>query len=108
MDISQDVSSDDVYNRRYTRSFSYIMANLVSVIIYLANLVVSGLFFGVFVFVYTKTDAFRIDHGKCFLFSNISESTSLCFSSIAILGFLWILNVVLIVLGVVSIVGGRR
>ena len=104
MDVS---NSHGVYNNRHNRrSCSFIISSLIAVIIHLINLVVTSLFLGVFVFVYTKTDSFK--DGDCFLFSNISESTRLCGSSIAGIGLLWLLEIALIVLGVASVVMGRR
>ena len=95
----------DNYPVRTNRSSSLIISSLIGVISYCINFVVTGILLGFFVYVFIKTDS---KNGGCFLFSTLNESTTLCDTSIVLISFLLLLEIVLVFLGVASIVSGVR
>ncbi len=89
------------------KNCSFIIFSLITVTLYIANVVVTGVLFGYFVFVFIKTNSSREDTG-CFLFSDLDQSTAICDGSIAGISILILLEVILIFLGTASVVSGVR
>ena len=98
---------DSHQHRDHGKNCSFIIFSLIAVTLYIANVMVTGVFSGYFVFVFIKTNSSREDNG-CFLFSDLDQSTAICDSSIAGISFLILLEVILIFLGTASIVSGAR
>lgn len=93
--------------RREERNCSFILSSLISVVLYVGNIAVTGIFLGFFIYVYITTDSENEDVG-CFLFSDLNQSTALCDGSIAVICLLILLEVILLCLGAASLVSGKR